>query len=229
MTRRTRSTALIAFAACAALAALSFGSSASARSTATPVRGGDLVIARTTDSTTMDPTRSLRQRGDLGLPAALRDALRRHARRQGREAVAGHELRPVEGQAHVHVPPAQGRQVPHRPGDDGRRRQVLDRRRAQPQDGLGLHRHRDQERDRQGQVHGRHQDEVPVGADGRRHRALHNAIIPKNYGGKTKKAFFDAPVGTGPFKWDHWTQGQGDQVRQATTSTGRRASRTWTA
>ena len=103
----------------------------------------------------MDHDRSLRQRGDLGLPAALRDALRRHARRQGREAVAGHELRPLDGQAHVHVPPAQGRQVPHRPGDDGRRRQVLDRRRAQPQDGLGLHRRRDQERDRQGQVHGR--------------------------------------------------------------------------
>ncbi len=42
---------------------------------------------------------------------------------------------------------------------------------------------------------------------------FNNSIVPKNYGGKTEKAFFDAPVGTGPFKWDHWTQGQGDQVR----------------
>ena len=37
---------------------------------------------------------------------------------------------------------------------------------------------------------------------------FNNAIIPKNYGGKTKKAFFEAPVGTGPFKWDHWTKGK---------------------
>ena len=37
---------------------------------------------------------------------------------------------------------------------------------------------------------------------------FNNAILPKNYGGKTKKAFYDAPVGTGPFKWDHWTKGK---------------------
>ena len=35
-----------------------------------------------------------------------------------------------------------------------------------------------------------------------------NAIVPKGYDGKTKKAFYDAPVGTGPFKWDHWTKGK---------------------
>ena len=37
---------------------------------------------------------------------------------------------------------------------------------------------------------------------------FNNAILPKNYGGKTKKAFYEAPVGTGPFKWDHWTHGK---------------------
>src|SRR4029077_1387417 len=35
-----------------------------------------------------------------------------------------------------------------------------------------------------------------------------NAIVPKNYDGKTKKEFYNAPVGTGPFKWDHWTRGK---------------------
>ncbi|MDX6572150.1 MAG: peptide/nickel transport system substrate-binding protein, partial [Gaiellales bacterium] len=59
MTPRTRLTALSALAVCAVVAALSVGSSASARSThgaATPVSGGDLVIARTQDSTSMDAT-----------------------------------------------------------------------------------------------------------------------------------------------------------------------------
>ena len=34
-----------------------------------------------------------------------------------------------------------------------------------------------------------------------------NGIVPDNYGGKTEKAFYDAPVGTGPFKWDVWHKG----------------------
>jgi len=35
-----------------------------------------------------------------------------------------------------------------------------------------------------------------------------NGVVPNNYGGKTEKAFYDAPVGTGPFKWDVWHKGQ---------------------
>jgi peptide/nickel transport system substrate-binding protein len=35
-----------------------------------------------------------------------------------------------------------------------------------------------------------------------------NAIIPDNYGGKTPAQFFEAPVGTGPFKWGEWKKGQ---------------------
>jgi peptide/nickel transport system substrate-binding protein len=34
-----------------------------------------------------------------------------------------------------------------------------------------------------------------------------NGVIPANFGGKTEKAFYDAPVGTGPFKWDFWHKG----------------------
>jgi peptide/nickel transport system substrate-binding protein len=35
-----------------------------------------------------------------------------------------------------------------------------------------------------------------------------NSIVPNNYGGKTEAAFFSAPIGTGPFKWDSWHKGQ---------------------
>jgi peptide/nickel transport system substrate-binding protein len=35
-----------------------------------------------------------------------------------------------------------------------------------------------------------------------------NAILPKDYAGMTQKQFYQQPIGTGPFKWDHWTHGQ---------------------
>jgi peptide/nickel transport system substrate-binding protein len=35
-----------------------------------------------------------------------------------------------------------------------------------------------------------------------------NDIVPDNYGGKSEAAFYQAPVGTGPFKWDYWHKGQ---------------------
>ena len=37
---------------------------------------------------------------------------------------------------------------------------------------------------------------------------FNNGIIPNNYGGDSAKVFYTHPVGTGPFKWDHWTKGQ---------------------
>ncbi len=36
---------------------------------------------------------------------------------------------------------------------------------------------------------------------------FNNAILPKDYAGMTAAKFYDAPIGTGPFKWDHWTKG----------------------
>ena len=36
-----------------------------------------------------------------------------------------------------------------------------------------------------------------------------NGIVPANYGGKTASQFYQAPIGTGPFKWDYWHKGQG--------------------
>src|SRR6185437_15751414 len=34
-----------------------------------------------------------------------------------------------------------------------------------------------------------------------------NGVVPNNYGGKSHDAFYQAPVGTGPFKWDYWHKG----------------------
>jgi peptide/nickel transport system substrate-binding protein len=34
-----------------------------------------------------------------------------------------------------------------------------------------------------------------------------NDIIPDNYGGQTEAAFYTHPVGTGPFMWDYWHKG----------------------
>jgi peptide/nickel transport system substrate-binding protein len=35
-----------------------------------------------------------------------------------------------------------------------------------------------------------------------------NGIVPANYGGKSEADFYKAPMGTGPFKWDVWKKGQ---------------------
>ena len=35
-----------------------------------------------------------------------------------------------------------------------------------------------------------------------------NAIIPNNYAGETETAFYNHPIGTGPFEWDVWKKGQ---------------------
>ncbi|MDT5026940.1 MAG: peptide/nickel transport system substrate-binding protein [Micromonosporaceae bacterium] len=34
-----------------------------------------------------------------------------------------------------------------------------------------------------------------------------NGVIPKDYGGKSAKEFYTAPVATGPFMWDSWVKG----------------------
>ena len=35
-----------------------------------------------------------------------------------------------------------------------------------------------------------------------------NGIIPNNYGGESETAFYNHPIGTGPFEWDVWKKGQ---------------------
>ena len=63
--------------------------------------------------------------------------------------------------------------------DDVRRRQVLDRRRARPEEGLGLPRRCDQEHRRARSEHRRLPPQVPVGAVPRRHRAVRERDHPE--------------------------------------------------
>jgi peptide/nickel transport system substrate-binding protein len=44
-----------------------------------------------------------------------------------------------------------------------------------------------------------------------------NGIVPKDYGGKTAEAFYQAPVGTGPFTWDSWKKGQSVRLKKNPT------------
>src|SRR6476646_2330068 len=37
---------------------------------------------------------------------------------------------------------------------------------------------------------------------------FNNAVLPKEYAGESQKEFYTHPIGTGPFKWDHWTHGK---------------------
>ncbi len=34
-----------------------------------------------------------------------------------------------------------------------------------------------------------------------------NGVVPNNYGGQSETAFYNHPIGTGPFKWDFWHKG----------------------
>ncbi len=34
-----------------------------------------------------------------------------------------------------------------------------------------------------------------------------NDVLPANYGGQSETAFYNHPIGTGPFKWDYWHKG----------------------
>ena len=34
-----------------------------------------------------------------------------------------------------------------------------------------------------------------------------NDVLPANYGGESETAFYNHPIGTGPFKWDYWHKG----------------------
>ncbi len=44
-----------------------------------------------------------------------------------------------------------------------------------------------------------------------------NAVLPNNYAGKSKDDFYAAPIGTGPFVWDHWTKGSELELKKNPT------------
>ncbi len=156
MTPRTRLPALLALVCGALLAALTVGPSASARSAAgTPVRGGDLVIARTQDSTSMDAT-SVFDNESIWVFEQLMEPLYT-VTPDGKDVkpwlATSYDLSKDKLTYTFHLRHG----VLFHTGKEMTAADVkfsIDAARK-TKDGLGLHRRRDQERDRQGQVHGR--------------------------------------------------------------------------
>jgi peptide/nickel transport system substrate-binding protein len=208
MTRRTRPPALLALAACTMLAALGFGSSASARSTATPTRGGDLVIARTTDSTTMDP-RGAFDNEAIWVFQQLYETLY-VVTPDGKDVkpwlATGYDLSPDKLTYTFHL----RKGVKFHNGQEmtaGDVKFSIDKARN-PKTGWGYIDVAIKSvtvKDKYTVVIKTKYKWAPLVAD---IALFNNSIIPKNYAGKTEKAFYDAPIGTGPFKWDHWTKGK---------------------
>jgi peptide/nickel transport system substrate-binding protein len=211
MTPRTRLTALVALAVCAVLAALSVGSSASAhstRTTATPVAGGNVVIARTTDSFTMDNTSAF-DNESIWVFQQLMETLYT-VTPDGKSVkpwlATSYDLSPDKLTYTFHL----RKGVKFHTGQEMTASDAkfsIDAARN-PKTGWGYIDVAIKSvtvKDKYTLVIKTKYPWAPLVAD---IALFNNAILPKNYGGKTKKAFYAAPVGTGPFKWDHWTHGK---------------------
>ena len=184
------------------------GGGGSSSASGTPQSGGS-VIDRPRRRLAVDgQDHRLRQRVDLGVRADHGAAVHGHQGRQGRRAVAGDGLHDLRRQADLHVQAAAGREVLQRPADDVRRRQVLDRRGPKVEDRAGASSTpRSRTSRRRDPTHGRDQAKYPWAPLLADLALFTNGIIPKDYGGKTQEEFYKAPIGTGPFMWDHWDKG----------------------
>ena len=125
------------------------------------------------------------------------------------EPVARDRLHDVDGRQDLHLQAPQGRQVLERPADDLRRRQVLDRRRPRAGRRAGA---TSTPRSRASPRPTRDRSSfhlkypwAPFLAD---IVLFANGIIPNNFGGQTRAAFYKHPIGTGPFMWDKRVVGQ---------------------
>jgi peptide/nickel transport system substrate-binding protein len=208
MTARTRLPALAALVCGAALTALTIGPSASAHSSATPVRGGDVVIARTLDSTNMDAT-AVFDNESIWVFEQMFEMLYT-------VTPDGKDIRPWLATSFdiskdklsytFHLRHG----VLFHTGKEMTAEDVkfsIDAARTTK----GGWEFIDSAiksvtvKDKYTVVVKTKFKWSPLVAD---LALFSNAIVPKGYGGKTKKQFYTAPVGTGPFKWDHWTHGK---------------------
>ena len=201
MTPRTRLSALLALAGCAVLAAVSFVPTASARTSATPTQGGDLVIARTSDSTTMDP-RGAFDNEAIWVFQQLYETLYT-VTPDGKDVkpwlATSYDLSPDKLTYTFHL----RKGVKFHNGQEMTADDVkfsLDGARN-PKTGWGYIDVAIKSvtvKDKYTVVVKTKYKWAPLVAD---IALFNNSIIPKNYGGKTEKEFFAAPVGTGAFKW----------------------------
>jgi peptide/nickel transport system substrate-binding protein len=211
MTPRTRLPALGALACAALLAALTIGPAASAKtagSAATPTRGGDIVIARTLDSTSMDAT-SVFDNESIWVFEQTFEMLYT-VTPNGKSVkpwlATSYDLSKDKKTYTFHLRHG----VLFHNGNEMTSADVkfsLDAART-TKGGWGYIDAAIKSvtaKDKYTVVVKTKYQWAPLLAD---IALFSNAIIPKNYGGKTKKQFYTAPVGTGAFKWDHWTHGK---------------------
>ncbi len=215
MTRRTRFPALAALACGALVAALTIGPSASARSDAgTPVKGGNLVIARTQDSTDMDATAVFDNESIWVFEQMMETLYTVTPDGKGVKPwlATSYDLSKDKLSYTFHLRHG----VLFHNGNEMTSADVkfsLDAARN-TKGGWGFIDTAIKSvtaKDKYTVVVKTKYKWSPLVAD---LALFSNAIVPKGYDGKTKKAFYQAPVGTGPFKWDHWTTRQGPQARQ---------------
>ncbi|MDX6598265.1 MAG: peptide/nickel transport system substrate-binding protein [Gaiellales bacterium] len=208
MTPRTRLPALLALAGCAVLAALSFGSSASAQSEVTPTKGGDLIIARTADSSTMDATSAFDNEAIWVFEQAMETLYT--VTPDGKDVkpwlATSYDLSPNKLAYTFHLRKGvkfhDGKEMT---ADDVKFSLDAARNTKGGWEFIDAAIKNVTVKDKYTVVVHTKYKWAPMVAD---IALFSNAIIPKNYGGKSKKDFYNAPVGTGPFKWDHWTRGK---------------------
>jgi peptide/nickel transport system substrate-binding protein len=209
MSPRTRLSALLALMSCAVLAGLTLGSSASARSTAgTPTKGGDIVIARTLDSTSMDAT-SVFDNESIWVFTNMFETLYTVAP-DGKNVkpwlATGYTLSKDKTTYVFQL----RKGVKFHNGAEMTSADVkfsIDAART-TKDGWGYIDAAISSVTPKGKYAVVIKTKYPWSPLVADIALFSNAIVPKNYGGKTKKQFYTAPVGTGPFKWDHWTHGK---------------------
>jgi peptide/nickel transport system substrate-binding protein len=209
MIRRARVPVLAALASAALLAALTIGPSASAHSAAgTPVKGGDLIIARSQDSTDMDAT-AVFDNESIWVFEQMFEMLYT-VTPDGKDVkpwlATGYDLSKDKLTYTFHLRHG----VLFHNGNEMTSADVkfsIDAARTTKGGWSGI----DSAiksvtaKDKYTVVIQTKYKWSPLVAD---IALFSNAIVPKGYDGKTKKAFYQAPVGTGPFKWDHWTRGK---------------------
>jgi peptide/nickel transport system substrate-binding protein len=211
MTRRTRLPVLMALAGCALVAALTIGSSASARSThgaATPVRGGDLVIARQADSETMDAPNAFDNESIWVFEQLMEPLYTVTADGKGTKPwlATSYDLSKDKLTYTFHL----RKGVLFHNGQEMTAADVkfsLDAARN-PKAGWGYIDVAIKSvtvKDKYTVVVKTKYPWAPLISD---IALFSNAIVPKNYAGQTSKQFYTHPIGTGPFKWDHWTHGK---------------------
>jgi peptide/nickel transport system substrate-binding protein len=208
MTPRIRISALLALAGCAAVAALTIGSSASAQSTATPTSGGNVIIARVSDSQSMDAT-SIFDNESIWILEQIMEPLYT-------VTANGKDVKPWLATSYTLSPDRKSYTFHLRKGvkfQNGKEMTADDvkfsidaaRNTKGGWSGIDIAIKNVVVKDKYTVVVNTKYPWSPMVAD---LALFSNAIVPKNYAGKTKAEFYKAPVGTGPFKWDHWTKGK---------------------